>query len=739
MMKKAVVLFLGLSFTHLFAQQNVIDMIIHNINEVTLQQKVSDEKLVNEFIEISQRGKFGSAEDMKLYLEVNSPDADISNLLVTQKRDGSWPDIDYNDKDNSSWAPKLHAIRLQVLAKCYKSPTSTYYNSPVLSKAIHKAMSFWFNAQLVCPNWWYNDIGIPTYMGPAFLLMKNELSDWEKQQLVRVMNRKVYKATGQNKVWDAGKAVMYALLIDDVALLASAQDSIVSEIYITTKEGLQPDFSFHQHGALMQFGNYGLSYISTMAYWARIFAGTPFQFDHQKIKCLSDYIIEGIQWTLWKGFMDPEACGRQVFQNAQRSKSFTLGVAALNMMIADTSLAAKFSRLIKENFISDADILNTLIGHKHFWRSDFTIHRSPGWYASVRMNSNRVKGIEMTNQENLQGHYAADGVMSVLVDGDEYNNIFPLWNWRRLPGLTAQDSVVATVDYSLKRSPFSGGLNSGNNGISSAIIQHDGLKAYKSYFFLNDMIICLGSGISTQENYPAFTSINQPVLRGSVTLFSGKENTSSLLPDNTDVFKTDVNAVFHNKIGYYLFEPAKLHISNQMQTGNWVNIAAFYKNIPAAGKVFNLFIEHGIKPSSAKYAYCILPNISQNELKNFILLPSIKIVSNTEKCHAVVDDKQQKLQAVFFQPEWIQTDLCKLYSANEGILMCEKLNNNKLKITVQDPTQMLSQYVIILQGKYKGDKAVYTPETNETKVTIDLPDSIEYKGMPSVVNVEFIK
>lgn len=718
------------------AQQNIIDKLVGNINEITLQQKVSDEKLIDEFIHISGKGKFGSTEDVKLYLEVNAPDADVKSLLVKQKADGSWPDIDYNDKERSSWAPKLHAIRLQVLSKVYKSSSSKYYHSPVVSKAIHKAMLYWFNTKPVCPNWWYNDIGIPTYMGPAFLLIKDELTNPEKEQLAIVMDRKVNNATGQNKVWDAGKAIMYALLINDRQLLASARDSIISEIYVTTQEGLQNDYSFHQHGPQMQFGNYGLSYISTMAYWARVFAGTPFAFDSSRIKCLSDYIINGIQWTLWRGFMDPEACGRQVFQNAQRSKSFTLGVAALNMMVADTSLTVKFSRLIKENFANNSTA-NTLMGHKHFWRSDYTIHRAKGWYASVRMNSARTKGIEMTNQENLQGYYAADGVMSVLVDGDEYNNIFPLWNWRRLPGLTVQDSVKATMDYSLKRSAFTGGLNSGNDGVSATVIQHDGLTAYKSYFFMDDLIVCLGAGISTEKEYSVFTTINQPFLKGNVTCFTANSGKPYILPDDTEMVRNNINAVFHNKIGYYLFTPAKLHISNQKQTGNWSSIAEFYKNVPETGRLFNLFIEHGVMPHNAGYAYCILPNISVNKLNDFSRSPSVNIISNTVKCQAVMNVRQQKLQAVFYQPQWLQTKVCNVYSANAGIIMCEKINN-KLKITVEDPTQMLTHYELMLKGKYSGEHTVYLPESNETKVLIALPDKAGYKGMPALVEVELL-
>ena len=44
--------------------------------------------------------------------------------------------------------------------------------------------------------------------------------------------------------------------MNDEKLATQARDTIASEIYTTTKEGIQPDYSFHQHVPQQQFGNY---------------------------------------------------------------------------------------------------------------------------------------------------------------------------------------------------------------------------------------------------------------------------------------------------------------------------------------------------------------------------------------------------------------------------------------------------------------------------------------------------
>ncbi|QEC70439.1 hypothetical protein FSB73_00625 [Arachidicoccus ginsenosidivorans] len=36
--------------------------------------------------------------------------------------------------------------------------------------------------------------------------------------------------------------------------------------------------------------------------------------------------------------------------------------------------------------------------------------------------------------------------MDLMVTGKEYVNIFPLWNWKRLPGATLPDTLIIPKD-----------------------------------------------------------------------------------------------------------------------------------------------------------------------------------------------------------------------------------------------------------------------------------------------------
>jgi chondroitin AC lyase len=707
-----------------FAGNQVVGQLITNLNIVTLHDKAKDLLQASDFQAISRMGRFGGADDVKLFLEVNCPDSVLTEWLNAQSNDGSWPDINYADKSNSSWDPKVHVIRFQVFTKSYHTPTSRYYHSLQILSAIHKTMAYWFEKRLVCPNWWYNDIGIPMYMGPGFLLMKDQMSSSELAAAERVMNKKVFRATGQNKVWDAGNAVMHALLTDNMDQLLSARDSILSEVYMSNGEGLQPDYSFHQHGPMMQFGNYGLAYISNMAYWARIFSGTKLAFPESKMDYLRDYLLKGIQWTVWKGRMDYSACARQVFQQAQRSKSYVLCVAIQNFLKIDSHNGKLFNRFIQENLFDST--LNSLNGHKYFYRSEYGVHRTSQGYISVRMSSNRTKGVEMTNRENLQGAYAADGAMSILTHGREYDDIFPIWNWYRLPGITAREGIKATVDYRKDRPGLTGGLSNGQYGIETMDVSHDGLQARKSWFFLENQVVCLGSGITADGNFPVYTTLNQPLLHGNIYYYNKGEQAPRLLDFGDSLQSNRLRGVWHDSVAYVLLTSGIAELSSRKVAGNWNRIADFYRDIPVSGNLFTLSLFHGRQPHSETYAYAVCPGLGKDKMSQYLSSPGVQLLCNNDTCQAISDTQSKMLESVFHRAGTLRWNGMTVTVSDGVLLMISKIGtSNRWKLVLADPAQILRCVdVTIRRISSKTTELESQPKTYH----FDLPQSIGEKG-----------
>ena len=399
------------------------EVLLKKLSAIPPEKEVSDQNV----IELQQLYPISSEE--------------IKHLISTLQMDGSWEDINYTDTKRSGWEPKIHTERILKLTKYYYQKSHALESSETsqLANVIHLAMNFWFSKGLECKNWWYNQIGIPRTLGPAFLIFENEMSEQEKREAIKVMMNSTFGMTGQNKVWLAGNVLIRGLLENNWELVKEAREVITSEITLGQKEGIKADWSFHQHGPQQQFGNYGLSFLGNMSFYSELFAGTSLAFSKEQQNILISLLLEGYQWIIWKGYWDVNGLNRQLYRNADVDKSFSLLFAAYSLMkSSEPEVANKIRKMIQRNS-AFSQTPNTFTGNKHFWESDCTIHRTPKWMASVRMASDRVIGTELINEDNLKGYYMADGALYTYIRGDEYHNIFPFWDWRRIPGITTYE------------------------------------------------------------------------------------------------------------------------------------------------------------------------------------------------------------------------------------------------------------------------------------------------------------
>ena len=700
----------------------------NNIIEISINPLYQKEDSHENATTISNKGNTSDLSLRELYWYTYQKESELDKIMLLQQEDGSFPDIQYDDPALSNWSPTNHATRLLYLARAYITPGTKYYKKKEVSQILHRGINFWFRSKLVCKNWWYNEIGIPKTLGLVFLFMENELSPQEKADAVVVMNHSDFKQTGQNKVWQAGNVFLKALLLNDEQLALRARDSIASEIYQTTNEGIQPDFSFHQHGPQQQFGNYGLAYISSMAYFANVFRGTKFAFSNSQINTLKDYVLDGESWVAWRGFLDVSACNRQLFKKAQIGKVMTLCVAVNQLSKADPLNESKYSDLIKRNL--QPGILPEKAMAKHFWNSELTVFRDASSYISVRSCSPRVKGTEFTNNENKQGHYISDGCTIFMRNGDEYNDIFPIWDWNRIPGVTAPlidpaQAHTKTDDYK-NPNPFVGGLTNGKNGISTFHLARNGVDAKKSWFYLDGVFVCLGANITSKIGKEIITDVNQCLQKGSAEIVFN--NSKKISTFDTLFNSTKIKTVWHDSIGYYFPKSISATILFKNQTGDWHKVADPYTDEKVSGNIFNLWINHGVNAMAyPSYEYIVLPSISQKKLNDFAQKPSIEILQNNKDIQAVKSKNNNLFEFVFHKQGKIQT-----FSENDfidsktlGLIMLEQDASKNITLTVAEPTQLKKTFKLSLTGKYTGKNAIYNSTTKQTDIKIQLPQGGE--------------
>lgn len=600
-----------------------IALIKRNYLNVLINEDPDKEKIIKSLSAIAPEEEVSDQNVIELQQQYPISPKEIARLIESLNEDGSWTDINYDDTKRSGWEPKIHAERILKLTKYYyqKKQSLPSTENIRIKDGIHKAMALWFNRQPVCKNWWYNQIGIPRTLGPAFLLFNQEMSEPEKQEAIKVMLHSKFGMTGQNKVWLAGNILLRALLQNDWELAKKAQTIICSEIVLGQEEGIKEDWSFHQHGPQQQFGNYGLSFICNMSFYSEVFAGTSLAFSHEQQEILTSLLLEGYQWIVWRGYWDVNALNRQLFKNADIDKAFSLSFAASSLLKgSESAVAEKIRNMIYRNSLSNSSP-NSFTGNKHFRESDYTIHRTPHWMASLRMASNRVIGTELVNEDNLKGYYMADGALYTYVRGDEYHNIFPFWNWRRIPGITTYESNAPIPDPNRtdarNKSSYVSGASYESTGITAMQLNRNGLTANKAWIFTNDYILCIGGNIQSDSTATILTSIDQRFKRGKVWSHQHKR-------------------FFHDNTGYILLQADTCIALTEKKQGQWHDFMGMYKPMIQEDEIFSIYLKHR-KDQPATYAYLILPGSNEKLTRNF-KTDNIRILQNDDRMQAVVID-----------------------------------------------------------------------------------------------------
>ena len=615
-------------------------------------------------------------------------------LARTLRADGSWADVDYSDQTRGGWLPYSHIAHIYAMVRAYKG--SENKGQPELQSAIHKALGYWLEKDYRCSNWWYNTIGVPQTVGEIAILMGPELTPPEYDWIMnKCLPRGKIGMTGQNRVWVAGITLTRGLLAKDEKLVKEAAGVIGEEIRLTTDEGVQPDYSFHQHGPQLQFGNYGLSFAGDTSKWLRVFTGTPFEFPREKVDIIHDYLMRGESWVVWQGRMDISSCGRQLGMGAQTGKGRTVAHAMAMMRQVDFQRAADYEAFIKRNTAGNA---NDLVGNRHFWRSDFMVQREADYYASVKMASRRVVGGELVNNENVSGYHMADGALYLYRSGEEYEDIQPVWDWQKLPGTTcAQDSQGPPrlrKRYSIE-SDFVGGVSDGQRGCAALDYVRDGVRARKAWFFLEGAIVCLGAGIQSEGALPVVTTVNQCWLRGDVIVGAGGRVMSLTqggeIPDAP-------RWAWHDGVGYLFLQGGKVMLQAQEQRGSWRKVEE--KNSisqrEVKGNVFSACYQHGVGPRQAAYAYMMMPGVKAESMNEKANRPEMAILENSTRMQAVRTANSQLVQAVFYEAGEMKSEKITIIAAQPCLVMADMRSGT---LTVCDPTQKLEGLSLTVNGK----------------------------------------
>jgi chondroitin AC lyase len=563
--------------------------------------------------------------DSSAFEQLNAKSA---KYAATLQPDGRWPDIDYKSTVLTDWATSEHLQRTLVMEKAARLYCNGGHTNDALESKALAALKAWTTHDYQNPNWWWNEIGVPELIGEIANLMWPHIPSDELLKVTKIMRRSDWHRvprTGANLTWEVIIEIARGCLENSPDLVGEGYERMYKEIRIvsTSEDGIQQDYSFHQHKAQIHSGGYGLNFADDVGRFVSFAWGTRFQLPPDGMAIFSSYLLDGEQWFVRGNIIDYSTVGRSITRRGNivvphdpsARPMFSSGPAYI-LGNAVALLAAEPTPRRRELLDFAARLSGKagtpdFIGNKQFWCSDFMAHRRRGFYTSVKLLSARTLNGELIDGEGIKSQHLSDGVNLLYLTGNEYTDIFPVWDWTKLPGTTAIQETLETgeTDPIAARgiTTFDGGVSDGVYGMAAMDLARGSLSAKKAWFFFDNSYVALGSGITLRGNSgrDVITDVNQPLLAGNV--FTSL--TLHRIPAGTFTYNSANTVwVYHNHVGYIFSPNTRMFLSIGPQSGKWSDIGTG-SNQPITLSVFDLWIDHGRSPQNATYQYIVLPNV----------------------------------------------------------------------------------------------------------------------------------
>ncbi|XMO85832.1 DNRLRE domain-containing protein [Algibacter sp. AS12] len=714
-------------------------------------------------------------------VDANGQFLDMKGTYVVNGVTFNSDDINYYLNENrnlQSAFVKKHMTRIFTMVAGYISDESIHYQDVNLYNKIVLALQYWkdefFNFEF--NNFFANQIGLPTEYGKILILME----DGEIQLPRLLINSYIDKMAEIKQREDNGANSLDVLAhhLNRAALTnnQSLGAATIEETYFIVRlangttesaspnfsDGIKSDWSFQQHDAQMQTTTYGESFIiSATEIFFFLNSGIPV--DPSKLEILSSFIHNGYA----NGFVGPNVDwsvgGRHISTGGGSSGSGSTNkkpsVKSLKpnkgplekMAIFDVNNASNYS-----DFLERQDETKTpfegdglKFGNTQYFRSDYMTQRvkfdaatssNEGYYASVRSKSTRVIGTENSKGQNRLGWHLSSGATYFMVDGDEYiKDLLPLMDWTKIPGITAVSDDPLLYDCSvfgsgqnwmctLGETDFVGGVSDSIHGaaVQDYYDSRTGVIAKKSWFFLDNYIVCLGAGISANTTGKLTTSVNQVLLDGDVTVKVGS-GAQQVLANDTNETYTDQNSntwIHHDNIGYYFPAGNKLSVNNTLKTGKWSDVSDLNSNTNTqSDNTFQLWVDHGENDDiqNQSYSYIVAPAAdTANDMVDFGQLP-VEILENTASIQAVIQNVSgnEILQIVFHEATTYDNgNGIRITVDKPCVLMIKNFNSSAVDLYISDPKQIQTSI----------DVLVNLPGINDTRSLNCIMPTKDYRG-----------
>jgi len=635
----------------------------------------------------------------------------MDGWIASLNTNGSWTDLKYGTLTSATGTNTTdnHVLRLWNLAAVCSKVGHAKYNNAAYKDAVKRGLEYWYNSKTIDPNWWYNKIYFPQTLGETLMYMREfdgfipkvSSAGIDEPEILtlfqpQTINDITINGTGANAI-DIGLHYVYrGILTQNSSLLESTRD----RLELLLAENIQNDFVFHDHGPQIQISSYGWVFANGIVELASYLVGTPAAFNLSSenfakvVSFIRETQISSIRGTSW----DFSVMGRAV----SRANALNAGMNYLQKMadLIDPANATTYLdalNRLKGNKTADYNVKEF---NKHYWSSDYTQHSCKGYLFAVRNVSTRTVEAETGNDENLKANYFSYGATFISVDGNEYKNIMPYWDWSMIPGGTFPYTNLFPTrtawGTNFGKTSFVGGVSDGKNGASVLDMSYKTTKAKKSWFFFENEVVCLGAGITDNGGLNVRTTVNQAKMETpSYSVDKGGSTERMQTVSSTSYSNSNLAYLRNGKVAYFFPNQGNVKYSMKSQSGTWRDINLDGSATIESGYVFSLWFDHGTNPTNASYSYIVVPGIDTPEKALAYNASAIEIISNTSDIQAVINKNLNILQIIFHKAGTLTYGDMSV-TVNQP---CAFMLKNGTLVTVSDPAQANSLISVSIVNK----------------------------------------
>ena len=564
-------------------------------------------------------------------------------------------DIDYGLESRAVW-PVCNAFRRIMMVAAEHESESSPERRAAMERFVIGHLDFLAFYKFKCPNWWYNEVGVPIALSYTLALAEDYLPRALYDEALILLEPSsivknpefLLRKTGANLTWFCMLSIRHGALTGNPneVLLAIRMAEDVARPGV---DGLQTDGSFFQHGKLLYSCGYGRALIEHFANILAMIDGTGFSFPDRVTEYVLSHLLDGVRYMIFRGGVSLHSCGRE------RARKGALTLGSLKYSIADLAACKDLPRLDEIRALNEAIAGNapTFTGVKYFDVAKHLVLNTGSLYFAFQGGGDGVLGAEIINSDGVLDYNYSYGTTHVAMrEGDEYSDINPLMDFSKIPGTTAKqesdEQLLAKPDFT--RVPIDavdyGGRSDGERGMCYLTTGHEDVTATVTAFATMKGAILLGTKIACKGDDILVTTVEQSRSRGSFAI------------------EADGREIIHGGIRYTNLDPmTELKAQILEKEASWARnrrdsgVVADANTV--SGELFLLTLER--KDTHNAYAYSITAEEDN---------ACICVIENTSDVQAITADGY--LLAVFHRDAEIKIG-DKTYSAKAGESIIEAL------------------------------------------------------------------